>query len=88
MRRNGKDRHAASMAIEETVDEMEVAWSAASGADGDLTGKVSLGARGKSSHFLMPYVEPVNLFVLADGVGEAIEGVARNAVDSFHARVN
>jgi len=73
------------VAIEQAVDEMEIAWSAAAGADSDLAGKVSLGARGKSGHFFMPHVEPIDLSVFTDGVGEAVEGVARDAVDSFHA---
>jgi hypothetical protein len=73
------------VAIEQAVDEVKIAWSAAAGADRDFAGKVSLGAGGESSHFFMPYVEPIDLSILADGVREAVEGVAGDSVDSFYA---
>ena len=37
-------RHAAAVAIEQAVDQVQVAGSAASGADGELAGEVRLGA--------------------------------------------
>jgi hypothetical protein len=30
-------------------------------------------------------VEPIDVFAFADGVGEAVEGIAGNSVDSFYA---
>jgi hypothetical protein len=55
-------------------------------AHSDFTGKVSFGARRESGYLFMPYMEPFNLFVFADGVSQAIQGVTRNSVDSFYAR--
>src|SRR5271156_2114625 len=64
---------------------MEIAWSAAACTDGDLAGKVSLGARGEGGHFFVPYVEPIDLSILADSVGETVEGGAGDSVDSLYA---
>jgi hypothetical protein len=73
------------MAIEQAINEVKVAWPATACADGNLAGEMCLGARGESSHFFMPYVEPIDLFVFTDRIREAVEGVAGDSVDSFYA---
>jgi hypothetical protein len=76
------------MTIEETVDEMQVAGTTASGADREPIRQVRLRASRKSRRFLVPHVNPLHLFVVADGVGESIERIPGQPIDPLHAAQN
>ena len=54
MGRDRQHRHAAALAIEQAVDEMQVAGAAAAGADRQLAGQMGLGARREGAAFLVP----------------------------------
>ena len=71
------------MAIEEAVDQVQIARPAAPGADRELASQMRLGTRRESGHLLVPDMHPVDLAVAANRVGQPIEAVADNAVDSF-----
>jgi hypothetical protein len=43
-----------------------------------------LGTCGESSDFLMPYMQPFDLPLAAYGVGEPVQAVAHDAVDSLN----
>ena len=47
---------------------------------------MSFRSSGKRRTLLMPYVNPLNLFSCANGVGDAIERVAGNTVNSLNSR--
>src|SRR5215831_13056702 len=81
--REREDGHAAAMTIVQAVDEVQVARAAASGADGQTPGEVRFRARGERRRFLMPHVYPLELVLSADGVRDAVEGIAG---DSVHPR--
>ena len=78
-------RHAVAMAVEQTVDEMQVARPAAAGADRELAGHVRLGAGGERRHLLVAHVHPADA-AGAQGFGEAVERIADDAPDAFDAR--
>src|SRR5882672_8496713 len=44
-----------TVAIEQAVDEVQVAWSAASSADSQFAGQVGLGAGGEGGDLLVPH---------------------------------
>ena len=66
------------MAVEQAIDEVEIARSTAPGANGEFAGHLRLGPCGKSGHFLMTYMHPLNGGFL-ECHDEAVEGVSDNA---------
>src|ERR1700676_4361248 len=85
--RNCEHGNPVPMAIVEAVDEVKIARPATAGTDGKLAGQVSLCAGCKSSHLFMAHMHPLNVFVSTDGIGQSVQGMARHAIDAFHARV-
>jgi hypothetical protein len=75
----------ARAAIEEAVDEMQIAGSAAPRTDRELSGQVRLGAGGEGSGLLVSHMQPLDLALPADRVGEAVEAVADDTVDALDA---
>jgi hypothetical protein len=61
--RSTKARYPASMAVVETVDQMQVARSTAPGADGQLSCQVCFCARGKGCSLFVPHVNPLKLLL-------------------------
>jgi hypothetical protein len=64
---------------------MEIAGSAAAGADGEFAPQMRLGARRERCHLLVPYMDPLDLALLSDCIGETVQAVADNAVDALDA---
>jgi hypothetical protein len=84
-----RDRHhgnARALAVEETVDEMEVTGAAAAGADREVAGNMRLGAGGEGGDLFVAHVQPFDAAAPANGVGEAVQTIADDAVDALHAR--
>ena len=64
---------------------MQVARPAAAGADGELAGQVRLGAGGEGGGLLVAHVHPVDA-AGPQGVGEAVQRIADDALDALDAR--
>jgi hypothetical protein len=58
VRRYREDRRSAPVAVEETVDQMQISGSAAPGADGQFAGQLRLCARCECRRFLVPDMNP------------------------------
>src|SRR5882757_2401950 len=84
VRRNGQHRHARAMAIEQAIDEMQIARPAAAGADGELARQVRLGAGREGGYLLMADMDPFDPALAPNRVGQAVQAVADYAVDAFH----
>ncbi len=84
---DGEDGNTAAVAVEEAVDEVQVAGTAAGGADGERAGEVGFGSGGEGSDLFVADVRPLEGAIFADSVGEAVEGISRKAVDAFDACV-
>jgi hypothetical protein len=84
MRRNGEDGNCATMAIEESIDEVEVSGSAAARTDGQLTGDMRCGTGSEGRAFLVAHMNPFNVLQAAQGVGEAVERISDHAVDALY----
>jgi len=65
---------------------MGVSRPAAARADGQLSRQMRLGAGRECGDLLVPYVEPLDLAMAADGIRQSIEAVADNAIDALDTR--
>jgi len=83
MGRNGNHRHAGAVAVEQPVDEVQIAGPATAGANGEFAGEMRLGASGKCRHLLVTNMQPFDCFGAPQGVGEPIKAVADQAIDTF-----
>jgi hypothetical protein len=66
--RDGQNRHARAMAVEQAVDEVQIARPAAPGTDGERAGEVRVGAGRESRDFFMPDMYPLELALGADRI--------------------
>jgi hypothetical protein len=79
--RDCQHRHARPVAVEQAVDQVQVSWPAASGADRELSRQMRLGAGRKGGDLLVPDMDPFDLALASDRVGQPVEAVANDAVD-------
>src|SRR5262249_17421452 len=85
MRRDAEHRHARAVAVEQPVDEVKVARSAAAGTDRKFAAQMRLGAARERARRPLTPMPPSDLPLPADRVGQAVEAVADNAVNPFDA---
>src|SRR5262249_26853649 len=83
---DGQHRHARAVAVEQAVDEMEIARPAAAGADRELTREMGLGTGCKGCAFLVPDMNPFDLALTAQRVGQPVETVTDDPVNAFNSR--
>src|SRR6266446_204926 len=86
LRRDSKDGNSAAMTIVKTVDQMQIAWTATSGAHGQLFGQLRFGAGGERRRFFVPDRHPLQIFARPDRIGDAVQRITHQSVNSFHAR--
>ncbi len=84
---NGQHRHVVAMAIEQAIDQVQVAGAAAAGAYGQFAGGGGFGTGGKRGHFFVAHMHPLDAVHGAQGVGQAVEAVAGQAPDALDARL-
>jgi hypothetical protein len=63
--------------IKQTVDQVQIARPAASGADGEFSREMRLSARSKCGNLLVPDVKPLDFAVSADGIRQTVLGCRR-----------
>ena len=73
------------MTIEQAIDEVQIAGSAASGADRKLPCYMRLTTGREGRDLLVPHMDPIDLAPAADRIGQAIQAVADDTIDSLHA---
>src|SRR5262245_4702553 len=71
------------MRIEQPVDEMKIAGSAAAGTNCELARKMGLTAGGESCGLFVPDMNPFELALAAQRVGQPIKAIADDAVNPF-----
>jgi hypothetical protein len=84
--RNREHWHPRSVAVEQAVNEVQVARPATTSANREVTRKMSLGTCRKGGDLLVPDMDPIDLSLSAQGIGKAVEAIADNAVDPPHPR--
>ena len=83
--RDGQNRDARAVAVEQTINEVEIAGAATPGKDGKRAGEMRLGACCKGRHLLMADMDPFDLALAADRIGEPVQTVTNDAVDTLDA---
>jgi hypothetical protein len=73
------------VAIEQSVDQVQIAGTTTAGADGEGTGEVGFGACGEGRDLLVPDVHPLDLALAAERIGQTVQAVADDAVDALDA---
>ena len=81
---DGKHRNLVAVRIEEPVDQVQVAGAAAAGADRELAGQFGVGGGGERCGFLVAHVHPLDLAATPDRVGDWVQTVADDAIDTPH----
>ena len=81
--RDGEHRRAAAMGVVEPVDEVQVARPAAPGTDGELARQMRLSSGRERGDFLVPDVNPLDLSLAPNGVGQPVEAITHDAVDAL-----
>ncbi len=85
VRGDGEHRHTRAVAVEQAVDQVQIARAAASRADRELAGQMRLGSGREGRNLLVPDMEPLDLALPADGVGQAVQAVTDNTVNALDA---
>ena len=86
LRGDRQHRHPRAVAIKQAVDQMQIARSAAAGADREFAGQMRFGAGRESGNLFMPDMNPLDLGLPAQRVGQPIQAVADDAIDPLDAR--
>src|SRR4051812_34667077 len=86
MCRDRDNRDPGTVAVEQAVDQVQIAGSAATGTNGEVAGQVRIRAGGEGSPLLVSDVQPRNLAVPAQAVREPIQAVAHNSINPSDAR--
>jgi short chain dehydrogenase len=73
LRGNREYWNTTAMTVEQTIDEVQVAGTTASGNDRQPVGEVSVCPSRKSGRLFMAHMNPFDFLVLADGVGEPVQ---------------
>src|SRR5580704_15721460 len=88
MRCDREYRGIAAMSIEESVDQVKAAGTAAATAGRKFPAELSLGARRKSGSFFVAHVNPLNFPIYSQSIRYRIQAVAHDAVKSLDTRFN
>src|SRR5258708_38588653 len=70
---NGQDSHTPAVTVVESIDQMQIAGPATSGADRQSSGEMGFCASGKRRRLFMPHVNPLQSRVPPNGVGDPVE---------------
>jgi hypothetical protein len=85
MRRDRKNGNATAMAVEKAVDQVKVARAAAACADRKLARQMRFSTRGECCAFLVTRVDPFDSTHSPEGVRQAVERIADDAVNVLDA---
>jgi hypothetical protein len=72
VRRDGEHRYTRALAIEEPIDEVQIARATTPRAHREITGQMRLGARRERRDFLMPDMDPLDRALPSYRVGQAV----------------
>ncbi len=85
MSRNRQHRHVVAVAVEQTVDEMQVSRPAGARTDGEFARKLRFGTCGEGGDLFMAGGHPFNGLHLVEAIAESVQGVAGDAPDTLYA---
>ena len=73
------------MGIEQPVDEMKISGSATTGANSELAREMGLAGGGESCSLFVPNIDPFDLALAAQRIGQPIKAIADDAINPFDA---
>ena len=85
VRGDAEHGYTGAVTIEQAVDEVQIARSAAPGADRELTRQMRLGAGREGSDLLVPDMDPFDLPLAAYRIRQTVQAVTDNSIDAVHA---
>src|SRR5262249_16184676 len=85
LRGDAEHRHARAVAVKKAVNQVQVAWPAASRTDCEFAGQMGLGAGREGTDLFVSHMHPLDLALAADGVGQTIQAVADNPINALDA---
>jgi hypothetical protein len=72
------------MAVKQSVDQMQIARSAATRAYREISGQMRFSARREGGYLFVPDVHPLDVCATAHDVGQAVETIADDAEYALH----
>src|SRR2546422_589007 len=85
LRGDSEDGHTTAVTVVEAVDQVQITGATTAGADCQASAEMRVRARSKRRRLFMSHVNPLDIVPFAEGIRDAIERVARDAVDSLDA---
>src|SRR5262249_664189 len=80
-----KYRYARAMTIEQSINQVQVPWSTAARAHSQAPSEVRFGTGCECRHLLVPHVNPLDLALSPQCIGDSVEAVADDPVNPPHA---
>src|ERR1700761_2380252 len=80
LRGDGQDRHAASLAVIQTIDQMQISRPAAASADGQFPSEMCFGSGRECGRLFVTDMNPLDILARSDRVGDAIQRIPGNTV--------
>src|SRR5580658_5301636 len=84
--RNRKHWNTRAVTVEKTINEVQVTRATATSTNGQCPRQMRFGTSRKGRDLFMPDVDPLDLALAAERVGEAIEAIADDAINPLYAR--
>jgi hypothetical protein len=88
LRGYGQHGGAAAMSVEQPVDEVEIAWTARTGAYRELACDLRFTCGCECSYLLMPNMNPVDLLSFAQRFGQTVQAVTDHAENALYPGLN
>src|SRR5260221_14231133 len=85
MRRDGQHRDAVAVAVVEAVDQVQVARATGTSTDSERVGEVGLGPGCEGRRLLVTNMHPLDLALAAKCIGQPVQAIADEAVNSLDA---
>src|SRR5258706_9929018 len=82
-----QNRHAIALAVEQAVDQMKVAWTAAPRTYSKASGKMGFSPRCKCRSLLVAHMDPVDRLSLPQCIGETVERVSDHSIVALYTRL-
>src|ERR1700674_440374 len=72
------------MSVEQTLDQVGIAWPATAGAYGQLASELGFGGRGEGRGLLIADMYPFESVGTSDRIDNRVEAISDNAVDALY----
>jgi hypothetical protein len=85
LRGNCKYGNVRAVSFKQSIDKVQIAWTATTCADSERTSQMRLSTGSKSCGFFVPGVNPLDIATPAQCVSYSVEAITHHAIDSADA---